>query len=109
MNVQVLDDILNEGGHSEADLELMKDLHESCVHLRANVYRTVSEMDVQDQGLGAKYSVGIPYNTSYFYPVHVYGVYNVHCTYIYTYRHAYTHIISVCWQAHTRLKQTETP
>ncbi|XP_069949208.1 ADP-ribosylation factor-binding protein GGA1 isoform X2 [Cherax quadricarinatus] len=54
-NVGVLDDMLSrhqESPASQADLDLMLELHSSCSTLRSNLYRLVSEMDDKEEGIG---------------------------------------------------------
>ncbi|KAG7164898.1 ADP-ribosylation factor-binding protein GGA1-like [Homarus americanus] len=54
-NVRVLDEMLSrhqESPATQADLDLMLELHSSCSSLRSNLYRLVSEMDDKEEGIG---------------------------------------------------------
>ncbi|XP_071528868.1 ADP-ribosylation factor-binding protein GGA3 [Panulirus ornatus] len=54
-NVRVLDEMLSrhqESPATQADLDLMLELHSSCSTLRSNLYRLVSEMDDKEEGIG---------------------------------------------------------
>ncbi|XP_047468352.1 ADP-ribosylation factor-binding protein GGA2-like [Penaeus chinensis] len=54
-NVRVLDEMLSrhqESPATQADLDLMQELHSSCSTLRSNIYRLVSEMDDKEEGIG---------------------------------------------------------